>query len=311
MKPVLIVGSLVYDRIMNFPGQFGDHILPEKVHQLSVSFIIDKVTTGVGGCGGNIAYTLSLLGTETDIAATAGNDFDQYAKHLTAHGISTASIAIDETLPTAGAYIMTDQKDNQITAFAPGAMECAYTQPLTLEGKTLAIVSPTNTQDMEQFPKHLKEAGVPFFFDPGQQIPALSPETLRSGIEGSAAVFVNDYELALVSTKTGWSEAEIATRTNLLVVTLGENGSRLVTKDGVETIPAVQAVPVDPTGAGDAYRAGFMHGFLRDLPHEICAKIGSVCGAYAVETQGTQNHTPSLIEIGARYQEAYSEPWPL
>ncbi len=307
----MLVGSLTYDRIMDFSGNFVDHFLPEKLHSLNVSFVIDRVTQEFGGTAGNIAYNLSLLELPSDIIATAGTDADPYIAHLRARDIATESIARSEHLPMASAYIISDKSNNQITPFAPGAGAGAYPHRVSFENCDIVLVSPTSTEDMTSFPVRAKEAGVPYFFDPGQQTTALSPDALRAGVEGSKALFVNDYELALVLEKTGWSQEEILEQTELLVVTLGSEGSKLFTAQNETHIQAVSALAVDPTGAGDAFRAGFVSGYLKGLPDRVSAQLGSTIAAYAVEHVGCQNHSPSLKELQDRYQASYSEPWPL
>ena len=311
MVRITLVGSLTFDRIMACGGEFKDYFLPEKLSSLSVSFLIDSVTQHFGGTAGNIAYNLSLLSLPSEIIATAGHDADHYIERLKERGIGTDTIIIAEGLPTATAYVITDAKDNQISPFAPGAGAQAYERAYPIADAALVMVSPTSAADMERFPHDAKEAGVPCFFDPGQQTTALSAGALRSGIEGSRALFVNEYERALVIEKTGWSEREILEHVGLLVVTQGDEGSRLCTKDNETHVRAVLAKAVDPTGAGDAYRAGFIAGHLKGLSHEASAQIGSTLAAFAVERTGCQNHEPAIEALKERYEASYSEPWPL
>ncbi len=308
MKPILACGSIAYDRIMNFAGNFSEHFMPDKLHSINVSFFVSPPKEEFGGTGGNVAYSLSLLGGRADIAATAGNDFGRYAHWLTEHGVSAASITVREDVPTASGYIMTDTKDNQITAFSGSAAVYPYTHEIPYANYAAAIVSPTNKDDMVRIPREAKAAGIPLFFDPGQQIPMLSGEELKEAIEGAAGVFLNDYEFSLVSEKTGWKEADIAARVGFLVITLGAEGTRIVTKETDERIPVVPVEKVvDPTGAGDAYRAGFLRAYTAELPLATCAKLGSAVAAYAVECYGTQNHRFTLDEVKARYESAYKE----
>ncbi len=311
MTRIALVGSLTFDRIMTCGGEFKDYFLPEMLSSLSVSFLIDTVTTQFGGTAGNIAYNLSLLSLPSEIIATAGHDAGHYIERLKERGIRTDTIAIAEGAQTATAYVITDAKDNQISPFAPGAGAQAYERTYPIADAALVMVSPTSADDMERFPREAKEANIPYFFDPGQQTTALSPETLRLGIEGSHALFVNEYELALVIEKTGWSEQEIREHVDLLVVTLGSDGSRLCTKDGETQVRAVSAKAVDPTGAGDAYRAGFIAGYLAGLSHTLSAQIGSTLAAFAVESTGCQNHEPAVETLIERYEASYGEPWPL
>ena len=312
MKPVLVSGSLAYDRIMDFAGDFSEHFMPDKLHAINVSFFVSPPKEEFGGCSGNIAYSLSLLDTPSAIVATAGTDFARYEAHLQGRGVDTNTIAHRDDVPTSAGYIMTDVRDNQITAFAGGSTMHAYTKELSLGDYSLAIVAPNCKEDMVELPAKFRPACLPYFFDPGQQIPVLSADELRSCIKDAAGVFLNDYELSLVSAKTEWKEAEIAARAGFLVVTLGAEGSRIITKEGEEHVSSVPVKEVkDPTGAGDAYRAGFIAGFVRSLPLSTCAKLGSVVAVHAVECYGTQNHTFTLAELKNRYENAYQEPFPL
>lgn len=311
MTRIALVGSLTFDRLMTCSGEFNDYFLPDKLSSLSVSFLIDNVSLQFGGTAGNIAYNLSLLSLPSEILGTVGHDADNYMEHLRSRGISTDAVAVAEGLPTATAYVITDAKANQISPFAPGAGAVAYDRSYPVAGCGLVMVSPTSVADMERFPQEAKDAGVPCFFDPGQQTTALSKEVLRKGIEGSRALFVNDYELALIIEKTEWNEREILEHVDLLVVTLGSEGSRLVTKEGETLVSAVKAHSVDPTGAGDAYRAGFVSGYSSGLSDTVSARIGSTLAAFAVESIGCQNHTPTLEALKERYEAAYGEPWPL
>ncbi len=311
MNEIVLVGSLAYDRIMQFSGSFGDHFLPEKLHQLSVGFLIDTVTQEFGGTAGNITYNLSLLGLSADCVASLGKDRQSYEEHLHAHSISTDTIATNDELLTAGAYIMSDMHNNQITSFAPGAGGLPYAEKIDLSERKAVLVSPTNIEDMNSFVKLSAEASVPCFFDPGQQIPAFSKESLQEAISLSNALFVNDYELALVLQKTGWTEADILERVSFLVVTLGSKGARIQTKEETVHVPAVQAEAVDPTGAGDAFRAGFLAGYIKGLSNETCARIGATLAAYAVESHGGQHHAPSKEALAERFTASYGEAWPL
>ncbi|KND47202.1 MAG: adenosine kinase [Parcubacteria bacterium C7867-004] len=312
MARILIAGSLAFDRIMTFSGRFKDHFLPDKLHQISVSFFIDRVVEEFGGTAGNIGYNLALLYVSPHLVANAGTDFDKYDEYLTGLGIDTSTIGRIPDVQTASAYIMTDLSDNQITAFTPGACAEAYAGTALVAGAHLLHVSPTSDEDMLVLPEKARTAGVPYFFDPGQRMTSLPVETLRAGIEGADVLFVNDYELALAIERTGWNEAQIVERVRLLVVTLGAEGSRLVTREGESLIPSVPAKAVDPTGAGDAYRAGFIAGYVAGLPDSTSAKIASTIAACTVETRGTQSHSPSRDDLKARYEGAYSgETWPL
>lgn len=312
MHRILLIGSLAYDRIMVFPGLFKEHFLPEGLHNISVSFSVSTPEVVFGGCAGNIAYNLALLGGSPEILATAGNDFAQYEEHLKAEGIATTGIEILNDLPTASCYVTTDKADNQITAFSAGADEQGYSLPFDTAGVSLAIVSPTGIEDMRAFPTRFNEAGVSYLFDPGQQIPVLSGEDLRAAIDGAFGLIVNDYELALVLEKTGWSEEDVMNACSLLIVTLGEKGSRVRTREDEFMVPAVPVSEVvDPTGAGDAYRAGLLHALSEEVSLTEACWLASTVAAYAVECYGTQNHRFTLDELSARYEAAYQSPFPL
>lgn len=309
MKPILACGSVAYDRIMNFAGNFSEHFMPDKLHAINVSFFVSPPKEEFGGTGGNIAYSLSLLGARAEVAATTGNDFARYAHWMREHDISPASIVQREDVPTASSYIMTDAKDNQITAFSGGAAVHAYDRELPYQNYAAVIVSPTNKDDMVRVTREAKEHGVPLFFDPGQQIPMLSGEELKEAISGAEGIFLNDYEFSLVSSKTGWDEATMASHAKFLVVTLGAHGTRICTKEGEERVAAhsIEKI-VDPTGAGDAYRAGFLKAYVAGLPLTTAAKLGSTVAAYAVGCYGTQNHRFTLEEVRMRFEETYKEP---
>ncbi len=309
MSRILISGSLAYDRIMDFDGLFGDHILPEKTHELSVSFFVPDLRESFGGNAGNIAYTLSLLGEKPFVVGTAGNDFAPYEAWLTASGIDTTLIRKEPNVRTAFATIMTDRNNNQITAFYPGAMQTPYPLESLLITKTdFLILAPSNPETMRELPERCRRRAVPFLFDPGQQIPILSADDLKNGIDGARVIIVNDYELELIREKTSWDEAEMTNHAELVVVTLGEKGSRVHSKGATFSTPAAKPrAVVDPTGAGDAYRAGFVLGLLKHLPLETCAKLAGVVACYTVETEGTQTHTFTKEELVERYRENFNE----
>jgi adenosine kinase len=312
---ILVSGSLAYDRIMDFPGKFSDHILPDKIHMLNVCFMINGLTENFGGTAGNIAYALSLLGENPTIIATAGRDFEPYRNWLKKNNISTEHIkVIDEEL-TAGAYITTDQSDNQITAFNPGAMKFSsnFDFDAVVCEKTLAIVAPGNLGDMINFSNIYKKKGIDYIFDPGQSIPAWSKELLTEMIHGSKIFVCNDYELQLTQEKTSMSTEDILGIAETLIVTRGEFGSTIMRKEGKKIrtfeIPAAQVNQVnDPTGAGDAYRAGLIKGLIvskNDIVH--AAKIGSVCAAYCVEVYGPQNFHFTPEAFNKRFGSVFGE----
>jgi adenosine kinase len=291
---ILISGSLAYDRIMNFPGKFSDHILPEKIHILNVCFMVDGLEEKFGGTAGNIAYSLSLLGERPLILATAGKDFASYREWLIRNDLSLEGIRnIPEEL-TAGAYITTDILDNQITGFNPGAMK--HTSQYTVSaphpaGETLAIISPGNLDDMMIYSRRYKELKIPYIFDPGQSIPALSGESLAEMISGAEILISNDYELEMIQKASGLKKHDLTGRCRAVITTLGEKGSTILIRHEKFEIPAVKANRVvDPTGAGDAYRAGVIKGLAMKKDLHESARMGATCASFAVEHYGTQEH---------------------
>jgi len=315
-RTVVVSGSLAFDRIMDFPGRFADHILPDKIHILNVCFQIAGLRENFGGTAGNIAYTLALLGERPRIVAAAGRDFDPYRTWLQEHRLPLDHVLEVAEELTAGAYITTDQADNQITAFNPGAMrrraplDVAALDPRT----TLAIVAPGNLEDMEHLSRAYREAGVPYVFDPGQSLPAWSGEQLLGMLRGAAIFISNDYELELTSQKTGRGAEDLLGLAGAVITTRGEQGSVLLTRDekGVHRseVPAVRPERVsDPTGAGDAFRAGLAKGLVLSrgaLLH--AARMGSTAAAYAVEVYGTQTFRFTPEEFNARFSDAYGYP---
>jgi len=307
---IYVSGSLAYDRIMTFPGKFADHILPDKIHILNVCFLVDGLTEKFGGTAGNIAYTMSLLGEKPLILATSGKDFAAYRDWLGSLKLPLDGIRHVADEFTAGAYITTDLSDNQITGFNPGAMKqpCGYAFPGLDPAKDLAIVSPGNLGDMREFPRFYKERGVRFLFDPGQNITAFPGEVLTEMITGANFFISNDYELEMVMNATGLSKAELLERTPVIITTLGENGSLIAERGGETKIGAARvASPKDPTGAGDAFRAGLLKGLAEGKPLAEAARVGSVAAAYAVECHGTQEHAFTMSEFAGRYKKNFGE----
>lgn len=312
MSRVLVSGSIAYDRIMDYPGLFKDSFLPDKLHNINVSFAVEGFSENFGGTAGNIAYNLALLGLEPKIISTAGSDFEHYKTHLISQNIDSASVHIDTKSFTASAFIMTDKGDNQIAAFSFAAGNRPYEPLPSTEGAVCAIIGAGCPSDMQALPEHYRSHNIPYFYDPAQQIPILGAGDLQNAITGAAALFGNDYELGLIIEKTGWDEKMLLTKVPTIITTYGEKGTRVLTKDGSEEVLAVPAAEVvDPTGAGDAYRAGFIAGFLHGLPVHQCARIASAVAVYAVEKYGTQNHRFTREELAARYKEAYGEKLPL
>ena len=300
---ILVSGSLAYDRIMDFPGSFADHVLPEKIHTLNVSFTVNGLHEKFGGTAGNIAYALSLLGEKPTILATIGCDYARYFEWLKTNKIDTDGITIIEDEFTAGAYITTDQADNQITVFNPGAMK--YQVPYNFDKvdakNSIAIVSPGNVDDMTAYPKIYREKGIRYIFDPGQSLPMWEGKALADAIDGAEILITNDYELDLVVKMTGLGVDELLKKTKMIISTRGEEGSRIYTPDAEVEVCAIKAKQVsDPTGAGDAYRAGLIKGLIDGKDIEQCAIMGSACASFAVENYGTQEYSFTMAEFEQR-----------
>jgi len=303
----LICGSLAYDTIMVFPERFKDHILPDKVHMLNVSFLVPEMRRQFGGVAGNIAYNLKLLGGDPYPMATVGDDFGPYQRRLESLGISTRYIRHLEGEFTPQAFITTDFDDNQITAFHPGAMmESQLNRVENAEGIKLGIVAPDGREAMLQHSRDFERLGIPHIFDPGQAMTLFDGDDLKAFISQANWLVANDYEFQLIRERTGMSKEQIADQLEALIITRGGDGSTLITKAGEEHIETVKATVIeDPTGCGDAYRAGLIYGLLNDLDMITSCRIGSVMGALKVAVNGPQNHTPTMDEIVDRFQKAF------
>ncbi|HMN35362.1 MAG: carbohydrate kinase family protein [Chiayiivirga sp.] len=287
----LICGSLAYDTIMVFPDQFKNHILPDKVHVLNVSFLVPRMRREFGGCAGNIAYNLKLLGGDPIPMATVGQDFAPYREHFEACGITLDKVKEIDGLFTAQAFITTDLDDNQITAFHPGAMMRSYENHVKdVPDVRFGIVGPDGYEAMLQNAREFAECGIPFIFDPGQAMPLFNGAELTQMIEEATYVTVNDYESSLLEERTGLSARAIAERVEAYIVTRGSKGSEVHTRKGELTIPAASAIRVvDPTGCGDAYRAGLIYGLMNGMDMPTAGRIASLMGAIKIEHLGPQN----------------------
>lgn len=300
---VIVSGSLAYDRIMDFPGHFSDHILPEKLHVLNVSFTVNGMKEKYGGTAGNIAYGLSLLGEKPLVVATIGRDHDRYFEWLRQNNIATDNITIIENEFTASAYITTDRADNQITGFNPGAMKfpSCFNFDKIVPKDTIAIVAPGNLDDMMRYSAKCQTLGVDYIFDPGQSLPMWQGQDLIRCIKGSRILISNDYELEMIISKTGLDRKQLLRLTDTIITTLGEHGSHICTQECEIGIPAVKPREViDPTGAGDAFRAGLIKGLVQHRDIERCARMGSACACFAIECYGTQEYSFSLTEFEGR-----------
>jgi adenosine kinase len=305
----LICGSMAYDTIMVFQDQFKNHILPEKVHMLNVSFLVLQMRREFGGCAGNIAYNLKLLGDPGYVLATVGHDFGPYAEWMDRQGVPRDHLRVIDTEHTGQAFITTDLGNNQITAFHPGAMSHSHLNRVAdAPGVSLGIVAPDGRDGMIQHAEQFAAAGIPFIFDPGQGLPMFDGAALRAFIEQATWVTVNEYEWNLMAERTGWTEQQIASRVAALIVTRGGDGSVIYTGGREIAIPAARPTEiVDPTGCGDAYRAGLMHGLLHGLPWEKTGRIASLLGALKIAARGTQNHAFTMDEFRQAYGSAFGE----
>ena len=288
----VICGSLAFDTIMTFEGRFAEQILPEQLHILNVSFLVPALRRDFGGCAGNIAYSLKLLGGEPLPMATVGSDGTGYVARMRSLGISTEYVREVDGTYTAQAMIMTDRDNNQITAFHPGAMTHAHLTRIEPHPDVkLGIISPDGREAMIQHAQQFKSAGIPFVFDPGQGLPMFDGAELANFIDLSTWVTVNDYEGKMLSERTGWSSAEISRRVQGLVVTLGGEGCEVWTEGERTVVPAVQAREiVDPTGCGDAWRGALLHGLEQGWPLARCARLGNEVGAVKIASRGPQNY---------------------
>ncbi|MCB5186566.1 carbohydrate kinase family protein [Methylobacillus caricis] len=302
---ILICGSMAYDTIMVFGDQFKNHILPEKIHMLNVCFFVPEMRREFGGTAGNIAYNLKLLSGEPVIMATVGEDFGVYDKWLSDHQLETTHIKKIDGSFTAQAFITTDMDDNQITAFHPGAMsECHQNSVADTKDIALAIIAPDGREGMFLHARECHEQGIPFLFDPGQGLPMFTGEELLHFIELATYVAVNDYEAQLLQEKTGLTLDGIASRVKALIVTKGAQGSIIYADEQLYEIPCVEALEVvDPTGCGDAYRAGLLYGISQGWDWTVCGRLASVMGSIKIASRGGQNHKPSRDEI----QHIYSQ----
>ncbi|MFO1436433.1 MAG: carbohydrate kinase family protein [Gammaproteobacteria bacterium] len=307
----LICGSFAFDSIMVFQDRFKHHILPDKIHMLNVSFLVPDMRREFGGCAGNIAYNVKLLGDEPLPMGTVGEDFAPYAAWMDKCGISRKYL---KTIPgsyTGQAFITTDLDDNQITAFHPGAMNFSHENKVSdAKGVKIGILAPDGRQGMIDHAEQFAEAGIPFIFDPGQGMPMFDQDLLRKFTEQARWVTVNDYEWQLMQEKTGWTAADVLKRVEALIVTRGANGSLIMTRDAKIEIPTAKPRAIkDPTGCGDAYRAGLIHGLLKGFDWETTGRIAALMGAIKIESAGTQNHRFTRAEFEGRYRESFDRSY--
>ena len=304
---LIVTGSIAFDYLMSFPGKFTEHILAEHLQRVSLSFLVDSMDKRRGGCAPNIAYTLALLGERPYLVATAGQDFKEYDEWLQAAGVDTSHVRHVPDKFTASFFCSTDVENNQIASFYIGAMANASELSLrTLQQPGLVIISPNDPGAMVQYAEECRTIGVPFIFDPGQQVARLSGDELRDGISGARVVISNDYEFEIIRQKAGLGEDEILGHATALVITRGEHGCSIYEKGGRVDVPAVTPHRIiDPTGVGDAFRGGFMKGMACGRSFQECAQLGAVAATYALEHLGGQSHAYTIKEFSDRYEQDF------
>jgi adenosine kinase len=308
---IILTGSVAFDYLMTFPGYFRDHILPEKLDTISLSFLVDSFRKRQGGIAPNIAYTLALLGEKPHVMATVGEDFAEYRSWLESKGVDTSMMKVVPGVVTASFFCNTDLSNNQIASFFPGAM--GYASQLSFrdwngEKPDLVVISPNDPEAMKQHVTECRELDIPYLYDPSQQIVRLTGEELRTGIEGSLALFVNDYEFGLVQKMTGMNSQDMLQHLKFMVVTRGRHGSTVYTREKEYAIPVVKPeAMVEPTGVGDAYRGGFLAGYSHKLNLETCAQMGTLAATYCLEQEGTQGHAYTLDEFIKRFRQNFDD----
>ncbi len=307
---IYISGSMAYDRIMDFPGKFSDYILPDKIHILNVCFTVNGMVEKFGGTAGNIAYSLSLLKERPVVIASIGKDYERYFDWLKENNLSLDGIKITSAEFTAGAYITTDKSDNQITGFNPGAMKSPsdFTFSDVKTEDAITLIAPGNLQDMTGYAAICKKKGIRYICDPGQSLTQWEGDALREWLDGSMLLISNDYELEMIMKITGMNKKGLSGLTGAIITTLGEKGSLISTSETDMDIPPAKVLDVvDPTGAGDAYRAGLLKGIVTGKDIETSAKIGAVASVYAIEHYGTQEHRYTYEEFIERYKDNFGE----
>lgn len=311
----VLTGSIAIDRIMDFRGRFKEHILPDQIHSLNVSFNIERLTEKKGGTATNIAYSLALLGEQPRIVAAAGNDFQNYGAYLEGLGLNTSGIELFEDVPTASCYITTDLDNNQVTAFNMGAMAMEtgmQIADLSDPENTIVVLSPGNKGDMLRYSEECRQAGVKFVFDPGQTLPFLESAEIEQIMDGAYMLVVNDYEFKMITERTSLTREAIEEKVQVLVITLGGEGAE-ITENGEKTLvaPVKDVTVADPTGAGDAFRSGLFKGIALGHNWQISGQLGATAAAYAIEKVGTQEHEYTVEEFNKRYEESFGTPSPI
>ena len=307
---ILLTGSVAYDYLMTFPGLFKEQILPERLESISLSFLVESMSRQRGGVAPNIAYSMALLGTRPRVMATVGEDFEEYRAWLEARGVDTTLMKVVPGVYTASFFATTDQNNAQIASFYPGAMGHASSQSLKdLPSKPeLILVSPNEPGAMTKFAAEARELGIPYLYDPSQQVLRLDGKELARDMEGAQFLFCNDYEFGLISKKTGWSLDQILEHVNILVITRGKDGADLYADNDTVHIPTVpEREIVDPTGVGDSFRGGFLAGYSRGFNWKLCGEIGSLAAVYCLEQNGPQSHSYTREEFVQRFREHFDD----
>ena len=307
---VLLTGSVAYDYLMTFPGYFKDHLLPDRLEQVSLSFLVESMTRQRGGIAPNIAYTLALLGGRAAVMATVGEDFEEYRAWLESHGVDTSAARVIPGVFTASFFANTDRANAQIASFYPGAMGHAAMQSLNdLDYRPdLVVISPNAPDAMQKFIRECKALGLRYVYDPSQQLARVSREEVAEGVDGAWMLVVNDYEFGLIEKMTGWGETDVRRRVSVLVVTRGKDGATIFAEGRRVDVPSVPEVRiVDPTGVGDAFRGGFLRGVASGWPWDVCGRVGALAATYCLEQQGPQSHHYTRAEFVARFREHFDD----
>ncbi|MDO9545936.1 MAG: carbohydrate kinase family protein [Pelolinea sp.] len=308
---IICTGSIAYDYLMSFPGYFKDHIIPEKLDSISLSFLVDSMVRQRGGTAPNIAFTLALLGESPKLMGTVGQDFEDYGSWLEAQGVDISLVKRIEDVFTASFFANTDLSNNQIASFYTGAM--AYSKDLSLKHinlteDDLVLISPNDPEAMCKYASECNDLNVPYLYDPGQQVVRNSPDEIRQGIIHAQSLFINDYEYELIQKHTGMTDEEIREAVDYVVITCGRSGADVWVKDENYHIPIVETDRrTDPTGVGDAFRSGFVRGKMLDLDWQTCGQMGSLAATYCLEKQGTQNHRFTRVEFVQRYRKFFND----
>ena len=317
---VAVTGSMAFDYIMSFPGKFADHILPDQIEKLSISFLVDSMRRERGGCAGNIAYNLAMFEQPVLLMATVGQDAPEYIAGLRERGVDTSGVLQLPTEFTASFFVSTDHVNNQIASFYTGAM--AKSGQISFHDQNyqaikMAIISPNDPGAMVKYVKECQELNIPYLYDPSQQIPRLTPEELLEGIKGAQILVVNDYEFEMIKKQTGLVDGRLNEMVDTIIITQGENGSLILTTEidgnGQATVREIDIPPAnpsriaEPTGVGDAFRAGLITGLMRGYSWEVCGRLGSVVATYVLEQHGTQRHTYNRQQVADRYRELFGD----